>query len=82
MLARLIAETDVLGLLPDAIISRNGPKLRKLQTSGASPVFADVYAIWLKDRTLSPAAERAITLAQQIGADIEAEFSGALPSSR
>ena len=81
MLARLIAETDVLGLLPDAIISRNGPKLRKLQTPGASLVFADVHAIWLKDRTLSPVAERAITLAQQIGAGIEAEFARAVPSS-
>lgn len=70
MLSRLIAETDILGLLPDAIISRSGPKLRKLKTPGASLAFADVYAIWLKERTLSPAAERAITLARQIGANL------------
>lgn len=81
MLARLIAESNVLGLLPDAIISRNGPKLRKLQTPGASLVFADVYAIWLKDRTLAPAAERAIKLAQQIGAGIEQAFAETSPLS-
>lgn len=73
LLARLIAETDVLGLLPDAVIHRHGPKLRKLPTPGASLVFADVHAIWLKERTLSPAALRAIRLAQDIGGRIERE---------
>jgi hypothetical protein len=29
--------------------------------------FADVSAIWLKGRTLSPSAKRAVALAQQIG---------------
>ncbi len=71
MLARLIAETDILGLLPDAIANRNGSRLRKLKTPSASLVFADVYAIWLKDRTLSPAAERAIRLARTIGATMD-----------
>lgn len=73
LLARLIAETDVLGLLPDAIIHRHGPKLRRLPTPGASLVFADVHAIWLKERTLSPVALRAIRLAQDIGGRIERE---------
>ena len=71
MLARLIAETDILGLLPDAIANRNGSRLRKLETPSASLVFADVYAIWLKDRTLSPAAERAIRLARDIGTTMD-----------
>lgn len=71
MLSRLIAETDILGLLPDAIVNQNGSGLRKLETPSASLVFADVYAIWLKDRTLSPAAERAIRLAREIGATMD-----------
>jgi DNA-binding transcriptional LysR family regulator len=70
LLARLITETDVVGLLPDAIAQRAGKKLRKLTTPGASLVFADVHAIWLKDRTLSLAAQRAIALAQDIGTSL------------
>lgn len=49
--------------------------LRRLTRAPALPLFADVHVIWLKQRTLSPVATRAIQLAQQIGARIEQTFA-------
>ena len=66
-LAHLVAQTDVLGLLPHAMASRVG--LRALVAGPGQPqtLVADVQAIWLKDRTRSPSVVRAIEWARQIG---------------
>lgn len=66
-LVHLTAHTNVLGLLPQAMAAATAKSLRCLQVSNALLPFADVYAIWLKGRTLSPSAKRAVALAQQIG---------------
>ena len=65
-LAQLVANTDVLGILPEKIASRSEFRLHNLFHEGASTMYADVHAIWLKRRTLSPAAARAIDLARKI----------------
>jgi DNA-binding transcriptional LysR family regulator len=65
-LVHLSVHTDVLGLLPQAIAAASAKSLRCLSVSKALVPFADVYAIWLKGRTLSPSAKRAIALARQV----------------
>lgn len=61
-LARLVAHSDVIGILPRACAACGELRLRSLDYAGASDLHADVHAIWLKDRTLSPAASLAIGL--------------------
>ncbi len=65
-LVYLVEQTDVLGLLPQAVAARHGKTLRQLPTRQAQAPYADVYAIWLKGRTQSPSALRAIALVQQL----------------
>ena len=65
-LVHLVIHTDVLGLLPHAIASRTPKILHQLQIAGLHSVYADVFAIWLKGRTLSPSAKRAIELAKLV----------------
>ncbi len=67
-LEHLVIHSDVLGVLPQAVVQRTPRPLVRLQTAGDAFSYADVYAIWLKGRTLSPAAQRAIALTQQLGA--------------
>jgi DNA-binding transcriptional LysR family regulator len=67
-LVHLVTHSDVLGVLPQAVVERNPKPLVRLQTVGSQASYADIYAIWLKGRTLSPAAQRAIALTQQLGA--------------
>lgn len=68
LLARMVAQTDVIGILPVGMLGADGPQLCLLHFDGSSPVILDVHAIWMKGRSLSPAAQRAIVLAQEIGA--------------
>ncbi len=71
-LTRLIARSDVLGLLPASLLDQGHQgsqplkRLRRLGSNDNTAIFADVHALWLKNRTLSPSAERAIALAQAI----------------
>ncbi len=68
LLGRLVADTDVLGFLPDGMAEANKLDLRRLELKVKAPVVANIHAIWLKGRTMSPAALRAVGLAQQIAA--------------
>ena len=68
ILVHLVTHTNVLGLLPQAVAERTPKPLHLLQSSNVSRPYADVHAIWLKGRTLSPAAKRAIKIAQDLGA--------------
>ena len=70
-LAQLVANTNVLGILPEKIAIRSEIRLRNLSHEGASTMYADVHAIWLKRRTLSPAAARAIDLARSISQNLK-----------
>ncbi len=65
-LVHLVGNTDVLGLLPQAVAQRGSKPLHRLPTATAQAAYADVYAIWLKGRTLSPSAQRAIGLVQSL----------------
>lgn len=67
-LVHLAQHTDVLALLTRPVGDAHPDTLRRLATVESKAPFADVHAIWLRDRTLSPAAQRAISLAQQLGA--------------
>jgi DNA-binding transcriptional LysR family regulator len=69
-LVHLVRHTDVLSLLPHSV-ARAGPKpLHYLEVASSKTTFADVYAIWLKGRTLSPAARRAIALAREVSVSL------------
>jgi DNA-binding transcriptional LysR family regulator len=67
MLADLVAQSDVLGLLPEGLARAHALSLRRLELTGVTPVIVNVHAVWLKGRTMSPAATRAVQLARQIG---------------
>lgn len=67
LLARLLADTDTLGLLPDAVAT----PLRLQRIDKAGTAFADLHVIWLQARTLAPVAGRAIALAETLGAAAE-----------
>lgn len=75
-LVYLATRTDVLALIPYAVGDAHSQALRRLPTTAGSAPFADVHAIWLKGRTLSPSAQRAIGLAQQLGTGVSAQAVG------
>ena len=62
VLARMVAKTDVIGILPVSMVGADEPELCPLHFDGAAPVLVDVHAIWLKGRSLSPSARRAVEL--------------------
>jgi DNA-binding transcriptional LysR family regulator len=66
-LVHLATHTDVLAILPSAVGDSRAHALRRLPAAVVTAPFADVHAIWLKGRTLSPSAKRSIELAQAIG---------------
>jgi DNA-binding transcriptional LysR family regulator len=66
LLAQLVSHSDVIGLLPVSTAHADGPALCRLVFDGERPVQIDVHAIWLKGRTLSPAARRGVALAQRL----------------
>lgn len=69
-LVRLIGGSDLLGLLPHTLVAQDSRQLRQLRMEGAEDLEADIQAIWLKSRTLAPAAWRAVQLAQDISAGL------------
>jgi DNA-binding transcriptional LysR family regulator len=66
LLAQIAAATDLLVILPDSP-GAFGADLHRLPWKEARAQFADVHALWLAGRTLSPAARFAINAAQEIG---------------
>jgi DNA-binding transcriptional LysR family regulator len=68
LLAQIAAATDLLVILPE---SRGAfrDELHQLAWKDARAQFADVHALWLAGRTLSPAAQFAIRAAQEIGSN-------------
>lgn len=68
LITRLVADTDTLGLLPDAVATQQALRLHKLDTVGEDTAFAELHVIWLRERTLAPVAGRAIALAKKLGA--------------
>ncbi|MDN8615672.1 LysR family transcriptional regulator [Variovorax ginsengisoli] len=66
LLSRLVADSDVIGLLPDDLEAASRLDLRQLEVKLKKPVVVNLHAIWLKGRTMSPAALRAVSLAQTI----------------
>jgi DNA-binding transcriptional LysR family regulator len=73
-LVRLVMESDVLGFLPHTVVAQSGQKLRRLQVAGTRDAHADVHAIWLKGRTLAPAADKAVQLARTISMNLIRAF--------
>jgi len=66
-LARLAADGDMLALLPRALptaIELGLQPLRGVKTFG--DLYVDAHAVWLRGRTLAPAAETAIRLFRQV----------------
>jgi len=68
LLAQIAAATDLLVILPNPCGAFHD-QLHKLAWKDARAQFADVHALWLVGRTLSPAAQFAIEAAQAIGSD-------------
>ena len=69
-LLHLVLHSDVIALLPDAVAARSPRPLQLLRYGKVPPVYADVHALWLKGRTLSPSARRAITLSKEVSDSI------------
>jgi DNA-binding transcriptional LysR family regulator len=65
-LLHLVMHSDVIALLPGAVAARAPKPLHLLRYGKAPPVYADVHALWLKGRTLSPSARRAIAMARGV----------------
>jgi DNA-binding transcriptional LysR family regulator len=65
-LVHLVSHSDVLGLLPQAVAASHSQTLVRLNAHAPSPFHANVHAISLKGRTLSPSARRAIQTARAI----------------
>ncbi len=72
LLARLVAGSDLLGLLPDA----GTESLHRLAFPGTPVVTADLHAIHLRDRTLSPAAAQAMALAATLASGATSAIAG------
>lgn len=72
-LAHLVANSDVIGLLPHTIISQSRKRLRRLQVQGARAIHAQVHAIWLSGRTQAPATMRAVQLARKVSQELIAQ---------
>jgi DNA-binding transcriptional LysR family regulator len=68
-LVHLATHTDVLALLPCVVGDGHPTALCRLPTTTPQPPVADVHAIWLGGRTLSPSAQRAIELAKRLGGE-------------
>jgi DNA-binding transcriptional LysR family regulator len=60
LLAQMIAESDVIGVLPLGTPAGPGEALRALGGTMGRALFADVHALWLTGRSLSPAARVAL----------------------
>ncbi|MBW8847548.1 MAG: LysR family transcriptional regulator [Burkholderiales bacterium] len=67
-LARLALEGDMLALLPHALVAASGLALQALPAPrlNAEGLFAHVHAVWLRGRTLAPAAELAMRAFQAL----------------
>lgn len=62
-LARLAADGDLLAVLPQALPAIQGLGLQPLaRLKPRGELFVDAHAVWLKGRTLAPAAQTAIRL--------------------
>jgi DNA-binding transcriptional LysR family regulator len=68
LLKQVVMNTDLIGLLPEDAARQDPKRLQQLPWPGSRVQFADIHALWLAGRTLSPAAQRAIDLARTVGA--------------
>lgn len=67
-LMRLALEGDLPALLPHQLAAGAGRSLRCIAVAGATvPLIAEIHAIWLRGRSLSPLALRAMDLAVSSG---------------
>ena len=69
LLAQLVGETDIVGVLPLGLDKLESPALRALDGLSDRSLFADVHAIWRTARTLSPSAREAITTARAVASE-------------
>lgn len=67
LLAQVVMNTDLIGLLPENAAQQDPKRLQQLPWPGSRAQFADMHALWLAGRTLSPAAQLAIDLATEAG---------------
>jgi DNA-binding transcriptional LysR family regulator len=70
MLARIVADSDLLGVLPSRCWHADATHLQPLQFEGGTLPLVRVHALWLQGHSLSPVAQRAVALAQEIGATL------------
>jgi DNA-binding transcriptional LysR family regulator len=68
LLKQVVMNTDLIGLLPEDAARQDPKRLLQLPWPGSRVQFADIHALWLAGRTLSPAAQRAVDLACAVGA--------------
>ena len=69
VLARLVATTDLIGILPAQLFEQFSESLAILEPEDPSSLYAYVHAIWPKNRILAPSAIKALDLARSIAQD-------------
>lgn len=68
-LASLARGSDLLAMLPHRFPAVQAGELLPLQVKAIkAPLFADVYSVWLRGRTLAPAAELAMQTCKRLAA--------------
>ncbi|MDY0744928.1 LysR family transcriptional regulator [Paucibacter sp. R3-3] len=67
MLQQLARETDLIVIAPEPAGTALPPGLHQLRGPEPRPRFANLHALWLQGRTLSPAARFAIDAARELG---------------
>lgn len=75
-LMHLACHTDALALLPVSLAARAPVALHALPPVRPGAAYADLHAIWLKGRTLAPAAQRAIDMALEVAGSSLADDGG------
>jgi DNA-binding transcriptional LysR family regulator len=66
VLANLIANTDLIGLLPSQVFARFADSLAVLEPDDPSSLYGYLHAIWPKNRILAPSAIKVLDLARKI----------------
>jgi len=69
VLANVVANTDLIGILPEHVFGHFSGSLGMLDPDDPSSLYAYVHAIWPKNRILAPSAIKVLDLARKIGQD-------------
>lgn len=74
VLTRLMEEHDMVSFLPSSVVAHYARDFQPLPVPGGGVIHADIYAMWMWDRSLSPLGEHAVQVARQVVSRMEQDF--------